>query len=158
MLARWHSHYKYINSLTRIGWTEPDIMLFDSIALGNHSYVATRAERIRNSEHWILKLNQDGAQQPLNRLCSSERRMQDIITRRIMARIQQEYRTNSRSQEVRQRKEQTFEGIEECDCAVDPRTCWRFFQPARTSSTNWEHNNWTTKSWNSWHSSRSDHS
>ena len=40
-------------------------MLFDRIALENHSYVATRAERIRNSEHWILKLNQDGAQQQL---------------------------------------------------------------------------------------------
>ena len=41
-------------------------MLFDRIALPNHSYVATGAERIRNSEYWILKLNQDGAQQPLN--------------------------------------------------------------------------------------------
>ena len=29
----------------------------------HHSYVATKAERIRNSEHWILKLKQDGAQQ-----------------------------------------------------------------------------------------------
>ena len=46
--------------------TEQDTMLFDRTALENHSYVATRAERIRNSEHWILKLNQDGAQQPLN--------------------------------------------------------------------------------------------
>ena len=41
-------------------------MLFYRIALENHSHVATRAERIRNYEHWILKLNQDGAQQPLN--------------------------------------------------------------------------------------------
>ena len=40
-------------------------MLYDRNALENHSYVATKAERIRNSEHWILKLNQDGAQQPL---------------------------------------------------------------------------------------------
>ena len=66
ILARWHNKYSYRDSLTRIGWTEQDIMLFDRIALENHSYVATRAERIRNSEHWILKLNQDGAQQPLN--------------------------------------------------------------------------------------------
>ena len=61
------------------------IMLHDRIALENRSYVATRTERLRNAEHWILKLNQGGAQQPLNqttRLCSSEKRMQGI-TRRI---------------------------------------------------------------------------
>ena len=28
--------------------------------------ITTRSERIRHSEHWILKLNQDGRQQPLN--------------------------------------------------------------------------------------------
>ena len=66
ILARCLSDYKYRNSLTRIGWTEQDIMLFDRIALESHSYVATRFERIRHSEHWILKLNQDGPQQPLN--------------------------------------------------------------------------------------------
>ena len=41
-------------------------MLFDRIALENHSYFATEAERIRNSTHWILTLNQEGAQQPLH--------------------------------------------------------------------------------------------
>ena len=38
-------------SLSEIGWTEEHIMLFGRIALENHSYVATRAERSRNSEH-----------------------------------------------------------------------------------------------------------
>ena len=64
VFARWHSDYKYRHSLTRIGWTEQDIMVYDRINLENHSYVATKAERNRNSEHWVLKLNQDGAQQP----------------------------------------------------------------------------------------------
>ena len=41
-------------------------MFFDRIALGNHKYTATRAGRIRHSEHWILKLNLIGPQQPLN--------------------------------------------------------------------------------------------
>ena len=41
-------------------------MPFDRIVLENHKYVATNAEMIRNSEHGILKLNQDGPQQPLN--------------------------------------------------------------------------------------------
>ena len=47
ILARWHSDYKYRDSLTHIGWTEQDIMLFDRIALESNSYVATKAERIR---------------------------------------------------------------------------------------------------------------
>ena len=84
ILARWHNDYKYRYSLTRIGWTEQEIMLFDRIASEKHSYVATSAERIRNPEHWILKLNQDGAQQPLNQWphFAQGKRMQEI-TRRI---------------------------------------------------------------------------
>ena len=45
-----------------------------------------------------------------------------------MARTQQEYRTILRNQQVRQRKGQAFEGIEEHDNAVDPRTGWRFYK------------------------------
>ena len=40
-------------------------MAFDKIALEDHSRVATRSERIQNSKHWILRLNQDGVQQLL---------------------------------------------------------------------------------------------
>ena len=36
---------------------EKDRMLYDRIALEMHIYVATRAERIQNSKHWILTLN-----------------------------------------------------------------------------------------------------
>ena len=54
------------NSLLLIGWTEQHIMLFDIIAWEKHINVATTAERIRNSTHWILTLNQDGAQPPLH--------------------------------------------------------------------------------------------
>ena len=42
-------------------------MLHDKIALDNHSYVATKSERIRNSTRWILTLNTEGAQQPSHR-------------------------------------------------------------------------------------------
>ena len=62
ILARWLSDDRYRKSLSDIGWIEKDIMLFDRIALDNLSYVATKAERSRHSEHWILKLNQDGPQ------------------------------------------------------------------------------------------------
>ena len=144
-------------------------MLSDRSALDNYSYVATRAERIRNSEHGILKLDQDGAQQPSNQRPDVAQAKRDCkrLHDEYMASTQQEYRTVPRSQQVRQRKEQPFEGSEEYNYTVDPRTGWRFFYLARgnlspsspsSSSTNWERNNWTTRSWNSWHSARSDHS
>ena len=169
ILAMWHNEYSYRDSLTRIGWTEQDIMLFDRIAWENHSYVATRAERIRNSEHWILKFNQDGAQHPLNQRpdFAQTKRESKRLHDEYIARTQQEYRTSPRSQQVRRRKEQAFEGLEEYDYAVDPRTGWRFFKPAQgnlslsspsSSSTTWDRNNLTTRSRNSWHSSRSDYS
>ena len=85
ILAPWHKDDEYRNSLSQIGWTEEYIMLHDRIALEDHSYVATRAERIQNSAHWILKLNRDGAQPPLNQrpdFCSSEKRTQETARRK----------------------------------------------------------------------------
>ena len=35
----WLSDYKYRKSLSDIGWTEQDIMLFDRIALENHAHL-----------------------------------------------------------------------------------------------------------------------
>ena len=66
ILARWKNDYEYRNSLSLVGWTEHHKLLFDRTALENHSYVATQAERIGNSKHWRLTLNQEGAQQPLH--------------------------------------------------------------------------------------------
>ena len=47
-------------------WKEKSIMLYDRIALGNHIYVATRAERIQNSKNRILTPNAERTPQPLN--------------------------------------------------------------------------------------------
>ena len=40
-------------------------MLFDCIALERHDCTATRAERLQNVKHWILRLSADGPQKPL---------------------------------------------------------------------------------------------
>ena len=42
--ARWLRDERYRKSLSDKGWKESDIMLFDRIALENHTYTATRAE------------------------------------------------------------------------------------------------------------------
>ena len=113
--------------------------------------VATRAERSRHSEHWILKLNQDGPQQPFNQRpdFAQAKRECKRLHDEYMARTQKEYRTIPRSQQVRQRKVQQFEGIDEYDYVVDPRTGWRFCKTApgnlspsspSSSSTNWQQN------------------
>ena len=79
-------------------------MLYDRIALEKHLHVATKAERIQNSKHWILTINAEGPQQPL------------------------ENRTIPRSQQIRQRKGQQFKGNEEYDYAVDPENMLEVLQ------------------------------
>ena len=65
ILGRWHKDDQYRNSLSLIGWTEEQINAYDKIALKAHSNVATNPEIIQNTKYWVLRLNQDGAQQPL---------------------------------------------------------------------------------------------
>ena len=45
---------------------EKEVMLFDRIALERHDYTVTKAERLQNAKHWILRLNADGPQKPLD--------------------------------------------------------------------------------------------
>ena len=82
-------------------------MLFDRNALENHSYVATKAERIRNSTHWIPTLNQEGAQQPLNQrpdFAQAKRECKRLHDEHL-ARTQEEYRTIPRNQQTRSEKD-----------------------------------------------------
>ena len=141
------------------------IMLCDRIALEKHFHVATRAERIQNSKHWILTLNKEGPQQPLHQrldFAQAKRECKRLHDEHL-ARTQEEYVTIPRSQHVRQRKGQQFEGIEELDYAVDPKTGWRFYkgsrgnlQTASSSSSNWDRTHRKTSNWNSQHPSSPD--
>ena len=91
-----------------------------------------------------------------------------------LARTQQEYRTILRSQQIRQRTRQKFEGNEEYDYVVDPKTGWRFYkqsrrnlqttssgsrvnlQTASSSSSPWDQTQWKTSNLNSQHVSSLD--
>ena len=44
---------------------EKEIMLYDGIALERHDHTATRAERLQNAKHWVLRLSADGPQKLL---------------------------------------------------------------------------------------------
>ena len=107
-------------------------MLCDRVVLEKHIYVTT-AEKIQNSTLCTLTLNQEGPQQPLNQrpdFAQANRECKRLHGEH-MAKTQQDYRTIPRSQQIRQRKGQAFEGIEGYDYAVDPRTSWRFHKESR---------------------------
>ena len=53
------------------------------------------------------------------------------IARRAPGKDQEEYITIPRSQQIRQRKGQQFEGNEEYDYVVAPKTGWRFYKGSR---------------------------
>ena len=148
----------------------------DRIAVEKHIYIATRAERIQNSKHWILTINADGLQQPLSQrpdFAQAKRECKRLHDEHL-ARTQEEYKTIPRSKKVRQRKGQTFEGNEEYDYAVEPKTGWRFDKGSRgnlqtTSSSSWanlqtassssstrDQTHGKTSKWNSQHSSSPD--
>ena len=133
ILSQWHASESYRNSLYAIGWREKHIMLYDRIALEKHFYVATRPERIQNPKRWILTINAEGPQRPLNQRLdfAQAKRECNRLHDEHLARTQEEYRTIPRSQQIRQRKGQQFEGSEEYDYAVDPKTGWRFHKGSR---------------------------
>ena len=83
ILSRWYASEKYRTSLSLIGWKEKRTMPHDSIALEQRIYIATRAERIQNSKHWILTLNAQGPQQPLSQQPDFAQTMQTIARRAL---------------------------------------------------------------------------
>ena len=65
ILARWYAQKGYRESLAEHNIGEKEVTLSDRIALERHDYTATRAERLQNAKHWILRLNADGPQKRL---------------------------------------------------------------------------------------------
>ena len=60
ILARWYAQKEYRGSLAEHNIGEKEVMLYDLIALERHDFSATRAERLQNAKHWVLRLNADG--------------------------------------------------------------------------------------------------
>ena len=120
ILSRWYADADYRKSLSDIGWREHHIILYGRIALEKHICKATKAERIQIANDWILTASSEGGiQLPLNQrpnFAQAKRECKRLHDEHL-ARTQQDYRTIPRSQQVRQRKGQAFEGNEEYDCA-----------------------------------------
>ena len=135
ILNKWHDEYKYRKSLSDIGWTEEQIIQHDAIALEDHSYVATWQERSRNGNSWKLSLNAEGIQGPLNQ------RSNFIEAQQKCKRLHDEHTAITGdghkpippAQQVRQQFDQQFEGLEEYDYRLEPRTGWRCYPSSRTT-------------------------
>ena len=92
--TRWYGDEEYRKSLSAT-------MLHDRVAMEKHVYIATRAERIQNSKHWILTANEDGrTQQSLNQrhdFAQAKRECKRLHDEHL-ARTHQEKRVLPRSQ------------------------------------------------------------
>ena len=53
ILERWHNGGKYRDSLSKIGWSEEQIIHYEKLALEDHSFFAEKS--------WVPKLNNEGA-------------------------------------------------------------------------------------------------
>ena len=51
ILAWWNNDCKYRDSLSRIGWSEQDIMLFDRVVL---EIIHTSQQKLREFETWNI--------------------------------------------------------------------------------------------------------
>ena len=107
-MERGHKDDKYRKSLSDFGWIEEQLIQYDELALEDHSKIATPKERTRNEKNWVLSLNKEGVQGPLNQ------RPDFVEAKRELKRLHDE--------RTRQRRNQQFEGLEEYDYQVGWRS------------------------------------
>ena len=163
--SRWNEQEGYRKSLAEHNIGEKEVMLFDRIALERHDYTATRAERVQNAKHWILRLNADGPQKPLRQRPDCAVALKQCLEMQDahLAETQQSLRPIRPERQQRQREYQQFEEGENFDFYVDRKTGWRYYREPRgnpptaspSSTSQWENSQWQT-SWSSWYSTSSD--
>ena len=156
ILERWYKDEQYRKSLSDIGWTEEQIKQYDALALEDHSYVTAPEKRGRFQNSWKISLIREGIQGPI------KQRPEFIEAKQKCIRLYNEHaeRTGEANSPIHpSRHDQQYEGLDEYNYTVDPRTRWRFYPSTRSttssSSAHWEqHDNWkSNQSWDSWRSS-----
>ena len=162
ILDRWYKYDKHRKSLSDTGWNEEGFMQYDKIALEDHSHTATKEERRRNENSWKLSLNAEGTQGPLNQRSDFKQAKQTckILYHVYTAIFGKGNKPVPPEQQVRQRRDQQFEGLEEHAYRLDASTGWRYHSSSTThssssSSSRWQPSSdlWSTWNWNSWNSS-----
>ena len=164
ILARWQEQESYRSSLKDHDIGEEEVIIYDRLALERHDYTATKAERMRHSQNWVLTLNAEKKQPPRQLRPDYEeakrecQRLQD----EIMAAKGQLFTPIHARKQRRQNPNQQFQGSEEHDCVVQRKTGSRWYKEQQgglphtssSSSTSWQISAWQWMSW--WHSSQYD--
>ena len=127
IFSRWYDQEENRKSLAEHNIGEKEVMLLDRIALESRDYTATRAERLQNGKHWIIRLNADGPKS----LFDSDQNLPLLKkmpsnARRSHGGTQQSLRPMRPEHKQRQRQNQQFEGGENFDYYVDRKTGWRY--------------------------------
>ena len=55
ILERWRKDDEYRKSVSEIGWTKEQIIQYDELAVEEHFDSATKGERTRNENNWVLE-------------------------------------------------------------------------------------------------------
>ena len=108
-------------------------VLYDHIAVERHDDTATRAERLQNAKHWVLRLNADGPQKPLRQrqgFADAFKQCLKMLDAR-MAETEQTLIPIHPQHQQRQRQNQQFEGGENFDYYVDRKNGWRHYRELR---------------------------
>ena len=142
---------------------EKQIMLCGGIALEKQIYVATRAERIQNLKHWILTLNAEGPQQPLNQRLdfAQATRVCKRLHDEHLARTEEEYRIHSSQSTSKTLKmttnpratKNTTTRLTLKQVGGSTKGCG---ETASSSSSKCDQTHWKTSNWNSQRSSSPD--
>ena len=64
ILARWQEQESYRSSLKDHDIGEQEVIIYDRLALERHDCTATKVERMRYSQNWVLTVNAEGKQPP----------------------------------------------------------------------------------------------
>ena len=157
ILGRWSTDAVYQKSLSGEGWTEVKIRQYDALALEDHSYEATPAERGPRQRNWKIVLEK-GVQGPI-RQRPDLREAKHAYRRLYKEHVESTGQGNKSihpAQQRRQNSQQQFDEHEECAFSVHPRIGWRCYpSTSSSSSSQWQQNNeWESKqNWGYWRSS-----
>ena len=143
ILSRWYDQEGYGDSLAKRNIGEKEVMLFDRIALERHDFSATRAERLQNAKHWILRLTADGPKMLLRQRPEFAVALKQFLQMQDahLAGSQHPLRPIRPEHQQRQRQGQQFDGGENLDYYVDGKTGWWYYRaplgnpPAAASSS-----------------------
>ena len=155
IIERWYRDDKYRKSFSDIGWTEEQIKQYDALAWENHCHAAAPEERSRYQKSWKISVNKEEIQGPIKQrpdFCEAKQK----CTQRHKEHVERTGEGNSPLHPAHQTRhnDQRFEGLDEYNHTVDPRTGWRFYPSTRpttsSSSAHWEqHDDWkSNQSWN----------